>query len=317
MLAPELHLPLFVALDEAANNSQRAWRRRYVRSLLGLGAIAVVIELGEVIQHYSGLKDDSLRFALMALVGFGVGGLLYEVRYAVRHHHRFGRWIHVRAVAEQVKSHAWLALVGADAPLPAPDAHASNDWRSQAQHIIDGGAAPALGPLLATEGLQIARRKFAHLPLDEQAAHYRSERIAEQHQYFTSRAARIERRTRFHHRIMLALLFFAIGWGVLRALSIWFESKVVFGITPLEHKNIFQVYNMVPVLVAVVALLKAYVETEKIDSLLARYRNMAVDLAEHLAAPAPTAPAALQEWVHRVEKLLLAQTKEWQLQRRE
>ncbi len=305
MLAPEIHLPLYAALDQAANKAQRVWRKRYVRSLVMLTVIAIVLSVGDIINFYIPLPVLQLKALRIVLAVFGAGGLVYEIFYAVRHTHRFGRWIQVRAGAEQLKSRAWLILVGAR-PMPETGAaYSVAEWPALLAAIVAGGPVPAAGPLLAAdEGLALERQRFLHLPLVEQVSLYRRERIEEQHRYFTARVAWLERRTRRHQRALLLLLGAAVGWVALRAAAIWFDLD-----------TIFQFYNLVPVLVGVVASLKAYVATEKIESLLDRYRSMAADLAAHLARPAPTDAAALGAWVERMEDILLSQNREWQVQR--
>ncbi|MBF9140895.1 DUF4231 domain-containing protein [Hymenobacter properus] len=305
MKAPEHTIPLYVALDAAANEAQQTWRRRYIQSLVVLGIIAAVVAGGELLRHYLAPNTQVLKFSLISLTTIGALGLLYEVQYAVRHHHRFGRWIHVRAVAEQLKSRAWLLLAGAEEPTNHPHV-AEADWRKVAQRIIDGGAAPSLSPYLAMPALQTARQHFVVLPLEQQVQWYRQHRLHEQQHYFSSRLASLIKRNRRHHYVALALLIIALAWAFFEALDIAFDWH-----------TIFRQYNLTSVLIAVIALHKAYTTTEKTESLLSRYQHMVTELAAHIAAPAPATSDDFKHWVRSTEKLLLTQTREWQLQRAE
>ncbi|MCC2548694.1 hypothetical protein LJY25_19760 [Hymenobacter sp. BT175] len=300
-MIPEHHVPLFHALDTAANQAQRAWRFSYVRSLLVLGVIGLLAELKDLSPRLLEVKWHP--YVKLFVILISMVGALYEIFYHIRHKSRFGYWTRLRAKAERLKSEAWFFLFDIG-PASSPTVYSADQWQRFQELLLADDVASEYVPLIAQDDLARQKPMFQHLPPEQQAHLYQLNRVHEQYGYFTSRVQRLSQRLRQHKVLVITLLLIAVSWAGVRAIDIFY---------PLSE--VLQEFNLFVILISAIGLTKAYIEVENVEYLINRYQQMEQHLRNfHEREEAPTG-SSFRPYVQQVEEILLSQTKDWETQR--
>ena len=323
LTSPEMKSPHFKQFDEAAQQAQKKWRglfRWSVYFLLFISFFSAATGLGPwlVTKGLLSAEPRILRLFDGSGVALTVLGVALEVGLQLYWRRRLAPWVLTRHHAETLRSAVWLYLF--DLPLSAtgraaPAAQADAAWQQwvaalaaadQRQLTASGRSLPPLPTLAAepTQELRDLRNRLRQVGLDEKLRAYCAARLSSQRKYFVGRVEELRKKARFWHYFSYGILVVAFGWNLVRLLAIvlnWSSSISFFN------------FNFFLVLIGGAGLVKAYIETEGLEPLAARYQLMGDALtAQRQQCPqAPVSADTFLRFITESERILRAETTEW------
>jgi len=320
---PETKSPHFKQFDKAAQQAQKQWRALFrwsVFFLLVVSLCSAATGLGPWLVTQKVLSADPRTLQLYEGIGVALTmlGVALEVGLQLSWRRRLTPWVHTRQHAETLRSAVWLYLL--DLPLspaghPVPAAPTDAAWQQwvanlaaaeQRQLGSSGRPRPTLpaSEVEPTPELRALRNRLRQVGLNEKFEAYCLTRLSSQRTYFIERAEQLRRKAQFWRYFSYGILLVAFGWNSFRLVAI-----VENWVSVISFFN----FNLFLVLIGSAGLVKAFVETEGLEPLAARYQQMSDALAvrQQQCPPAPVTPDVFQFFITESERILREETTGW------
>lgn len=310
---PESASPLFKHFDKEAGQAQKRWHEKFTGSLYALGAIALLSTVAGISSWLKKLftwSDETTRWFDIVVVILAIAAVGLELFYQRKLKKQRNSWTSARGKAESIRGLVWFYLFDLRVPSAITDSRSArvddNEWKQIIHNRTSGiGDATGTSEVEPTQALIDLRLQAQQLSLEEKLRHYVKYRIDNQRNYFLKQANRHKKRLKRFHFLINLLLIVAIIWGVVRVIFTLMNSKN--GILFFNSLNFF------PFLVTLIALLKAYIESEDIEPLSERYLEMARRIGRYKETSSPSSVSAIsfEQFVHDSELILHEETAEW------
>ncbi|MDF7814183.1 SLATT domain-containing protein [Hymenobacter sp. YC55] len=320
---PETKSPHFKVFDAAAQQAQKQWRALFrwsVFFLLVVSLCSAATGLGPWLVTQNVLSADPRVIRLFDAIGVALTmlGVALEVGLQVYWRRRLTPWVLTRQHAETLRSAAWLYVL--DLPLPpggqpVPAAPADAAWQQWVANLVaaeqrqlnPGGRPQPTLPAVEVEPtpeLRAQRNRLRQVGLDDKLGVYCVARLDSQRTYFEKRAEQLRRKAQFWRYVSYGILLAAFGWNSLRLLAIVENWPTVMS---------FFNFNLFLVIIGSAGLVKAFVETEGLEPLAARYQHMSAALAarRRQCPLAPVTSDVFQFFITESERLLREETTTW------
>jgi hypothetical protein len=281
---------IFVATDEAAARVQRYY-------LMSVRLESVLVVVGALL---ASLSAAGLLPVHSAVLSAFVVSLSVLVTWVARSAKWERHWFDLRAVAETVKSLAWMYGLGVE-PFHGTDAD-----RLFATRLADAMKARQDVPRLCASAMPAAPttiseelRRIRSLPISDRVEIYKAKRVSDQRGWY----ARAARRNGELDSRWFALFVTLQGITVVFAIAL--AVRVSGGPTGAS------IFTPVPAMAALAASLVAWVRTKRFSDLANSYAVAAQELsALHDQVPGVES-AELEDWIQQVENAVSREHTMW------